>query len=322
LRSRIALLAACAAIVLSLTNPLVVHGQPGAAGAGKVVFIDPGHGGPETGAVHVGADGKVDLIERDLNLKIGLKLRALLEADGYTVAMSRTSAASANTPPMDRNGDGRVNNRDEYQAVVDLANDSGADLFVSIHNNGAGDSSVSGTEVWFSPLRPFADKNLLFAQLLQDNLVASIRALGYNTVDRGIKDDSVFRVFGGRYYEIFVLGEADSTRAHPRATGMPGALGEGLFLSNQADAAMLAKESTLDALAQGYYSAVVQYFARLAQGGALPFPVPARPRDQLVTPSAAPTPAPAPALQPAAEAPAAPEPAPVREPKARIHIAY
>lgn len=316
---RVTLLALCAAIVLSLAHPLPALGQPGAAGDGKVVFIDPGHGGPETGAVHVGADGKVDLVERDLNLAIGLKLRALLEADGYTVFMSRTSAASANTPPTDRNGDGRVNNRDEYQAVVDLANASQADLFVSIHNNGAGDSNVSGTEVWFSPLRPFADRNLLFAELLQANLVASIRSLGYNTVDRGIKDDSVFRVFGGRYYEIFVLGEADATRAHPRATNMPGALGEGLFLSNEADAAMLARESTLDALAYGYYTAIVQYFARLALDEALPFPVPARPRDLLVTPDG--QAAPPPALPPAAEAPQAAEPAP-RAPRARIHIAY
>ena len=323
LRLQIMLLAVCAAIVLSLTNPLIAQSQLSAAGAGKVVYIDPGHGGPETGAVHVGADGKVDLIERDLNLKTGLKLRALLEADGFTVAMSRTSAASANTPPLDRNGDGRVNNRDEYQAVVDLANESKADLFVSIHNNGTVNPDVSGTEVWFSPLRSFADKNWLFAQLLQANLVASIRAIGYNTVDRGIKDDSVFRVFNGRYYEIFVLGEADATRAHPRATNMPGALGEGLFLSNQADAAMLAKDSTLDAIARGYYNAIVQYFARLAQGSALEFPVPARPREALVTPAApAALPTPAPAPQPAAESTIAAEPAPVREPRARIHIAY
>jgi N-acetylmuramoyl-L-alanine amidase len=310
------LLAVCSAIVLSLAQPLLAESLPSAVGAGKIVFIDPGHGGPETGAVHVGADGKVDLIERDLNLKIGLKLRALLQADGFTVAMSRTSAASANTPPMDRNGDGRVNNRDEYQAVVDLANESKADLFVSIHNNGAGSKDVSGTEVWFSPLRPFADKNLLFARLLQSNLVASIRALGYDTVDRGIRDDSVFRVFRERYYEIFVLGEADGTRAHPRAGNMPAALGEGLFLSNEADAAMLAKESTLDALAQGYYNAVVQYFARLAKGGSLEFPVPARPDAVVAGP-------PVPVAQPPAAEQAQPaEPEPVRQPRGRIYIAY
>jgi N-acetylmuramoyl-L-alanine amidase len=291
-------------------TPIRAEAPQQAIGEGKTVFIDPGHGGIETGAVHVGADGKVDLIERDLNLKIGLKLRALLEADGFRVAMSRTTNDSPNEPATDRNGDGRVNNRDQYQAVVDLAIESKADLFLSIHNNGSTNKEISGTEVWFSPLRPFADKNLLFARLVQANLVSSIRALGYNTVDRGIKDDSIFRVFGGRYYEIFVLGEADATRAHPRAADIPGALGEALFLSNEADAAMLLKDSTLDAIAQGYRNAIIQYFERLAQGGTLEFPIPARPGSAVVSPPTAEPP------------PSAAEPPPPLLPRPRLYIAY
>jgi N-acetylmuramoyl-L-alanine amidase len=293
------LAALAALLIVAVTSPLQAQGQLASVGEGKIVFIDPGHGGPETGAVHVGKDGKVDLIERDLNLAVGLKLRALLEQDGFKVAMSRTSADSANTPRRDWNEDGRLTNRDEYQAVVDRANESGADLFVSIHHNGSPNKEASGTEVWFSPLRAFADKNLLFARLLQANLVASIRATGYNTVDRGIKDDSIFRFFNGRYYEIFVLGEANRSLSHPRAGNMPAALGEALFLSNEADAAMLAKESTLDAIAQGYRNAIVQYFERLAQGGALEWPVPARPPAFLPpAPAAEPAPTPTPTPTP------------------------
>ncbi len=265
------------------------------AGAGKTVYIDPGHGGIETGAVHTGADGKVDLIERDVNLKIGLKLRTLLQADGFRVAMSRTTNASPNTPAIDRNGDGRVTNRDEYQAVVDLANDAGADVMVSIHNNGSVNKEISGTEVWFSPLRPFADRNLLLARLVQANLVSHMRAIGYNVVDRGIKDDSSYRVFNGRIYEIFVLGQPDDTRFHPRAANMPAALGESLFLSNDADAAMLGQERTQDAIARGYHDAIVQYFARLAQGGVLEWPIPAVQPSTFAQPPAPftmPTPAP------------------------------
>jgi len=275
-RERILTLVALIALLFATVYaPVQAEGSAELPGTGKTIYIDPGHGGIETGAVHVGADGKVDLIERDVNLAIGLKLRALLQAAGFRVAMSRETNASPNTPPVDRNGDGRVNNRDEYQAVVDLANESGADLMVSIHNNGSTNKAISGTEVWFSPLRSFADKNLLLARLLQANLVASIRALGYNTIDRGIKDDSVYRVFNGRVYEIFVLGEADNTRFHPRAANMPAALGESLFLTNDADAAMLAQDRTQQAIAQGYFNAIIQYFARLASGELLEFPVPA-----------------------------------------------
>lgn len=301
-----------AALVILLLVSLPVfaraEGLAEVAGAGKIVYLDPGHGGIETGAVHMGADGKADLIERDLNLRIALKLRALLEGDGFRVAMSRETSQSPNTPAIDRNEDGRVTNRDEYQAVVDRANDAKADLFISLHNNGSTNKTVSGTETWFSPLRPFADKNLLIARLVQQNLVASIRASGYNTVDRGIKDDSNYRVFNGRVYEIFVLGQADNTRFHPRAANMPAALGESLFLSNEADAAMLMQERTLDAIAQGYRNAVVAYFATLASGVALERPIPAYQPPGFAPaaesdPAPAPTPTSAPAPQPAPRRP-------------------
>ena len=292
----LSIIALFALVLTSFGGPALAAGPAEAVGTGKTVYIDPGHGGIETGAVHTGADGKADLIERDVNLKIGLKLRALLENAGFRVAMSRTTNASPNTPPIDRNDDGRVTNRDEYQAVVDLANDAKADVMVSIHNNGSVQKDISGTEVWFSPLRAFADKNLLLARLLQASLVSHIRAIGYNVVDRGIKDDSNYRVFNNRVYEIFVIGEADATKFHPRAAQMPAALGESLFLSNDSDAAMLGQDRTQDAIAQGYFDAIVQYFARLAQGGALEWPVPAyQPPASIAAP---PAPAPAPVRVP------------------------
>jgi N-acetylmuramoyl-L-alanine amidase len=290
-------LAALCALVLPVSSPILAQTQGDLVGSGKTIYIDPGHGGQETGAVHVGQDGKVDLIERDVNLSIGLKLRALLEKDGFKVAMSRTTAASPNDPPIDRNDDGRVNNRDQYQAVDDLANESGADLMVSIHNNGSPNEEASGTEVWFSPLRPFADKNLLIASLLQANLVSSIRNAGYDTLDRGIKDDSNYRVYRGRVFEIFVLGQADESTHHPRAAKMPAALGESLFLTNEADAAMLAQDRIQDAIAQGYHDAIVQYFARLAEGTPLEWPVPAI-GASYAPPAAEPTPTPTPTPEP------------------------
>jgi N-acetylmuramoyl-L-alanine amidase len=307
--ARIALIGLAAALALLwLAQP--ASGAPAQPiGQGKTVYIDPGHGGLESGAAHTNADGKADVVERDVNLSIGLKLRALLEANGFRVAMSRSSNASPNTPPVDRNDDGRISSRDDYQAVVDLANESKADVMVSIHNNGSTNKELSGTEVWFSPLRPFADRNLLLARLLQQNLVASLRGLGYNVVDRGIKDDSAYRIFNGRPYEIFVLGEADNTRFHPRAAQMPAALGESLFLSNDADAAMLGQDRTQDAIAQGYFNAIVAYFARLAEGTPLEWPVPAVPASAFGLPAVGPlisTPPPATAD---ATSPVAPGPA-------------
>lgn len=268
---RLLTLAVLSTLLLSLApvSALRADSQPQPIGAGKTIFLDPGHGGIESGSVHFGPDGKVDLIERDVNLQIGLKLRDLLLRDGFAVAMSRTSAVSPNTPSQDRNGDGRINSRDNAQAIVDKANESGAMLFVSIHNNGATDKDQRGTEIWYNVLRPFADKNLLFATLLQANIVGSLRAIGYPDVDRGLKQDTNFRVYQGRPYQLFVLAGADDSRFHPRATNMPGALGESLFLSNEGDAAMLRQERTLDAIAQGYRNAIVEYVRRTATDGTL-----------------------------------------------------
>lgn len=51
---------------------------------GKIVIIDPGHGGKDPGACHGG------LYEKDLTLDMGLKLRSMLERAGATVYMTRS----------------------------------------------------------------------------------------------------------------------------------------------------------------------------------------------------------------------------------------
>ncbi len=147
----------------------------------------------------------------------------------------------------------------DLQARIDVANEARADLFISIHNNGSGDPGQAGTEVWHNKQRPFSERNLSLARALQTHLVGRIRALGYPAVDRGIKDDSNFRVFRGRVFNIYVLGPGDGARPHV-PTRMPAALGESLFVSNPGDASMLRQERTLAAIVAGYRDAVLAYF--------------------------------------------------------------
>ncbi|MCX6023829.1 MAG: hypothetical protein NTZ05_19295, partial [Chloroflexi bacterium] len=96
------------------------------------------------------------------------------------------------------------------------------------------------TEVWYAPDRSFGALNTVLAQEVLAALVAEIRGQGYQVPNRGIKDDTTFRFFNGRYFPIFVLGPP---RADPpptsRATQMPGILGETLFLSNPHEAQLL-----------------------------------------------------------------------------------
>lgn len=95
--------------------------------AEPLVYVDPGHGGRETGTAHY------NIVEKDLNLSISFKLRDRLEDYGYKVAMSRTD-------------DSQV---DLYDRPAE-ANRLGADIFVSVHNNAMpGSSAVHGIENYY-----------------------------------------------------------------------------------------------------------------------------------------------------------------------------
>ena len=236
------------------TAALPATGTPTDRPAGprvRTIALDPGHGGPEVGTAAPG------LVEKDVNLEIARKLADLLRAGGYRVVLTRDSDRS--TSPDYRGGGYRGGLVRDLQARVDLANAVRADLFVSIHNNGSADPSQSGTEVWYDSLRTFSDRNVALARLVEAGLLNRLRALGYPAVERGIKDDINFRVFQGRTYNLYVLGPGTGPRQHV-PTQMPGVLGESLFLTSPGDAAMLRRESTLDAIAAGYRDAVLAYF--------------------------------------------------------------
>lgn len=122
---------------------------------GGVVIVDPGHGGSEAGAM----DPSRSVHEEDLNLRIALKLRAELLKRGICAILTRTGNTTVD-----------LFHRPE------LANEAGADLFVSIHHN-SGASDSSGTETWYTSA---ASKP--FAEAIQASLVAALRL-----TDRGTK---------------------------------------------------------------------------------------------------------------------------------------
>ena len=78
----------------------------------KTVYVDAGHGGKDPGAQSGGVS------EKDLNLKVALKVRNKLEQKGYNVVMSRTTDVFL-----------------ELSEIARKANNSKADIFVSIHHN-------------------------------------------------------------------------------------------------------------------------------------------------------------------------------------------
>lgn len=249
----------------ALTQPLPLHPFQPAAGRARVVALDPGHGGPEVGAAGAG------VAEKDVNLRIAVKLKDLLEREGLQVVLTRDGDSRAASPAPGGGPAGFSATRIDLQARIDLANAAGADVYLSIHNNGSTSPAEGGTEVWWDGRRPFAAFNRALATEMLGALLQAIRATGYPAASRGLKEDSNFRVFQGRAFPIFVLGPPRTGASTSRATLMPAVLGETLFLTNPAEAALLARDDVRAAIARGYRDGLLRYF-RLIDEGALALP--------------------------------------------------
>ena len=87
----------------------------GAEQGALVVVLDPGHGGKFP---HDGAHGRAGLVEKDISLAVAQKTKELLEAAGATVILTRENDDDVSLAERAR-----------------VANEAGADLFLSIHCN-------------------------------------------------------------------------------------------------------------------------------------------------------------------------------------------
>lgn len=172
---------------------------------GYKVFIDPGHGGRDNGSSHNG------YLEDQLNLQIAKKVEAKLKEEGISVEMSRDT--------------------DKYVSLSDRnikANNSGADLFISIHQNAGFTSDASGIETYY------LNDNDILAKNLQDSLVDYT-----NARDRGIKTKN-----------LQVL----------RDSKIPAVLLECGFISNKTEGYRLSTKDYQEKIADGIVDGIKTYF--------------------------------------------------------------
>jgi N-acetylmuramoyl-L-alanine amidase len=168
---------------------------PANAAKTPVVVIDPGHDlrsnpatepiGPGSATQKIkdggGTRGVVSgLSEAELNLRVGLRLRSLLEAAGIRVVMTRTKTAGTSIGNIAR---------------ARIANEAGAALFLRIHADGSTDSRARGTHTLYPTLRRGWTDDVYVAsrraaRIVQEELV---KALGFP--DRGLQERSDFTGF-------------------------------------------------------------------------------------------------------------------------------
>ena len=253
-----------------------------------VVAIDPGHGGCLDFGVPDPSERGPAYSEKTMTLRIGLVLRRLLEAQGVTVVMTRSTDQAlagddypqlgCNGPPWrDVNGDGKTGldktgndrGRDELSARIDLANLARADVLVSIHINSLTQNGViykiAATQTFYDDETTWGiPRSSVLARDIQAGVVKELAAVArYPRQDRHVQAVSYYLI--GRQWTAKDTCADGGTQCRPhRGLQMPGALSEVGSINLRAEQDLLVTAAGQQAVADGLYRGLVAYFNQRA----------------------------------------------------------
>jgi len=223
----------------------------------RTVVIDPGHGGPDPGAI-----GKSGLQEKGINLDVALALKKMLkDKAGIDAILTRESDVDVG-----------------LQARAVIANQKRADLFISIHSNAHRDRKRGGVETFFLNVNPdpavvelaagenatstqnIGEMKSILEKIVQNSKVQEsynlAKAIQKNLVKAlaadlpGIKD---LGVKGGPFW-VLIGGE------------MPSVLVEISHVSNAKEEAKLKTAKYRELAAQGIFDGIMEYIRSLGKG--------------------------------------------------------
>lgn len=229
-----------------------VRGQEG--GAKRRIVIDAGHGGKDPGAT-----GRRGTLEKDINLLAAQDLARLLEQEGsFEILMTR--ADDTFVPLSDRSR---------------LANEFGADLFLSLHCNASPSPKDSGFEVYSLSEKasdPDAERLAEFensALQLEGKSVAGeearaiLQAMGKTeNVNSGAELAALMSRALGKRVAVSNNGAKQAAFYVLRGTDAPAVLLEMAFISNKKDEAKLESRRFRRRLVDGVYAGVLDYAKR------------------------------------------------------------
>lgn len=127
---------------------------------GKVIFVDPGHGGRDPGTSY----GKI--LEKDIVLEISKELREQLIKKGAIVYMTRETDTD-----LSSKWDERKKRGDLYRRIL-MYKEYNADLYLSIHLNYYSSSKESGAEVLYNPIN---EENKKIGEILMNNFRTTLK---------------------------------------------------------------------------------------------------------------------------------------------------
>lgn len=183
----------------------------------NVIYIDPGHGGMDGGCSFEG------LLEKDINLKVGLMLKDKLVEKGYEVKMTRSA-------DIHLCGD-KYSKKEDLNARIDMINNSDTDLFISIHTNSFTNPKYFGAQVFYNN---FMDNNTFIGTRIQNYLSDYTNT---KRVAKGLKN-------------VMILREIKK----------PGCLIECGFISNPSEHKLLQDDAYLSKLVNSILYGIDDYF--------------------------------------------------------------
>lgn len=195
--------------------------------SGKLIAIDPGHGGID-GGTNIG-----NILEKDINLAVGLKLKDILTMKGAEVVMTREKDVSLESHISNN----QSRHRRDLSARAKIVNESGADLLISIHVNHIKNVKKIGPIVFY-----YADSE--DGKDLAEHMQRYLNDIPtYEEMDITIEHVAT----AGNYY---VLAN----------TEMPGIIIEMGFISNEDDRRLLLEEDHQNEIVKQITKGIVEYF--------------------------------------------------------------
>jgi N-acetylmuramoyl-L-alanine amidase len=213
------------------------------------VVLDAGHGGTDPGAT------AAELLEKEITLDIGRRLRRSLEGDGFEVVVTRDA-------------DRTIALRERAR----LANDSRSDIFVSIHVNALlKHTAARGIETYY--LGATTDPKLTQLAAAENRVsgysIADMRALLDSVYADARRDESQALASTVQQQLFTLLRKADpglenwGVKRAPFlvlvATDMPAVLAEVGCISNEKEAAMLRRPEYRQQIADALFAGIRGY---------------------------------------------------------------
>lgn len=248
-------------ISLLLLSTVVFLAFKSASPKQKIIVIDPGHGGKDTGAI--GSKSK----EKDVVLAIALKLGNYIEQNMPEIKVIYTRKTDIFITLRER---------------ASIANKNNADLFISIHANSTHNAKAYGTETFVMGLQK-TDDNLEVAKLensvitYEDDYESSYEGFDPHSAESYI----IFSLMQNAYLEqslnlaAYIQKEfKEKAKRYDRGvkqapflvlwrTTMPSVLVETGFISNPKEEAYLTSEGGQSYVSSAIYRSVKNYFKKI-----------------------------------------------------------